>query len=61
VGEAAYRAIAKAAELIDLNHHTGEHPRIGATDVVPFIPVSGVSMENDIQLARQLGERVLLS
>ena len=58
VGEAAFRAIAKAAELIDLNHHTGEHPRIGATDVVPFIPVSGVSMEECIQLAQQLGERV---
>ncbi|MGB9674019.1 MAG: glutamate formimidoyltransferase [Anaerolineales bacterium] len=58
VAEAAFRAIAKAAELIDLNHHTGEHPRIGATDVVPFVPVRGVSMEECVQLARQLGERV---
>ena len=41
VEEAAFRSIAKAAELIDLDHHTGEHPRIGATDVVPFVPISG--------------------
>ena len=39
VGEAAFRAIRKAAELIDMNLHTGEHPRIGATDVVPFVPI----------------------
>lgn len=58
VGEAAYRSIAKAAELIDLNHHSGEHPRIGATDVVPFVPVRGVTMEECVQLARQVGERV---
>ncbi|MGB9585850.1 MAG: glutamate formimidoyltransferase [Anaerolineales bacterium] len=58
VGEAAFRSIAKAAELIDLNHHSGEHPRIGATDVVPFVPVRGVTMEECVQLARQVGERV---
>ncbi len=58
VAEAAFRSIAKSAELIDLNHHTGEHPRIGAADVVPFIPVQGISMEECIQLARQVGERV---
>lgn len=58
VGEAAFRSIAKAAELIDLNHHTGEHPRIGATDVVPFVPVRGVTMEECVKLAQQVGERV---
>jgi len=41
VEEAAFRAIARAAELINLEQHTGEHPRIGATDVVPFVPISG--------------------
>jgi glutamate formiminotransferase len=46
VEEAAFRGIARAAELIDLNQHTGEHPRIGATDVVPFVPISGVSMQD---------------
>src|SRR4030067_2140729 len=44
VEEAAFRSIANAAELIHLDHHTGEHPRIGATDVVPFVPISGLSM-----------------
>lgn len=58
LGEAAFRSIARAAELIDLDEHTGEHPRIGATDVVPFIPISGVSMQECVALARQLGERV---
>jgi glutamate formiminotransferase/formiminotetrahydrofolate cyclodeaminase len=58
VSEAAFAAIRKAAELIDLNQHEGEHPRIGATDVVPFIPISGVSMEDCVELARSLGRRV---
>jgi glutamate formiminotransferase/formiminotetrahydrofolate cyclodeaminase len=58
VVEAGYRAIAVARELIDLDHHRGEHPRIGATDVFPFIPVRGVSMEDCILLARRLGKRV---
>lgn len=58
VEEAAYRCIEKAAELIDLNQHTGEHPRIGATDVVPFVPISGISMEECVQMARRLGQRV---
>lgn len=58
VEEAAFRGIQKAAELIDLNQHTGTHPRIGATDVVPFVPISGVSMEDCVALARRLGERV---
>jgi len=56
--EAAFRAIQKAAELIDLDQHTGEHPRIGATDVVPFVPLSGVTMEECVAMARRLGERV---
>jgi glutamate formiminotransferase/formiminotetrahydrofolate cyclodeaminase len=58
VEEAAFRAIKTAAELIDLNQHTGEHPRIGATDVVPFVPLAGVSMDECVLLARRLGERV---
>lgn len=58
VEEAAFNAIAKAAELIDLNKHTGEHPRIGATDVVPFVPISGVTMQECIEIARRLGKRV---
>ncbi len=56
--EAAYQAIAKAAELIDLDRHTGAHPRIGATDVVPFVPISEVSMAECIQMAQRLGQRV---
>ncbi|MFO8035439.1 MAG: glutamate formimidoyltransferase [Anaerolineales bacterium] len=58
VEEAAFRAISKAAQLIDLNEHEGEHPRIGATDVVPFVPISGVSMEDCVEIAHRLGERV---
>ena len=57
-GDAAFAAIRKAAELIDLDQHTGEHPRIGATDVVPFVPLSGCTMEECVALARRLGERV---
>jgi glutamate formiminotransferase/formiminotetrahydrofolate cyclodeaminase len=58
IEEAAFRAIAKAAELIDLNVHSGEHPRIGATDVVPFVPIRGISMPECVLIARQLGQRV---
>ena len=58
VEEAAFRAIARAAELINLEQHTGEHPRIGATDVVPFVPISGVSMAECVEIARRLGKRV---
>jgi glutamate formiminotransferase / formiminotetrahydrofolate cyclodeaminase len=58
VEEAAYRCIAKAAELIDLDQHTGEHPRIGATDVVPFVPISEISMDECVQIARRIGQRV---
>ncbi len=56
--DAAFAGIRAAAERIDLCKHTGEHPRIGATDVVPFIPLEGSTMEDCIALARQLGERV---
>jgi glutamate formiminotransferase / formiminotetrahydrofolate cyclodeaminase len=58
VEEAAFRAIRTAAKLIDLDSHTGEHPRIGATDVCPFVPLSGVTMEDCIAIAKRLGERV---
>ena len=58
VEEAAYQAIAKAAEHIDLTNHTGEHPRIGATDVVPFIPISGTTMQECVEIAQRLGQRV---
>ena len=56
--DAAFAGIRAAAERIDLSKHTGEHPRIGATDVVPFIPLEGSTMEDCISLARALGERV---
>src|SRR5881394_2607880 len=56
--EAAFRGIQKAAELIDMRKHTGAHPRMGATDVCPFIPVSNVSWEEAIECARKLGKRV---
>jgi len=58
VGEAAFRAAAKAAELIDMRLHHGGHPRMGAADVIPFIPVSGLSMEDCVELARSTGERI---
>jgi glutamate formiminotransferase/formiminotetrahydrofolate cyclodeaminase len=58
VKKAAFAGCAKAAELIDLNYHTGEHPRIGATDVIPFIPISGVTVEECIDLARELGQEI---
>ncbi len=56
--EAAYRATAVAAEMIDMRTHKGEHPRMGATDVVPFVPVSGVTMEECVELAKLYGNRV---
>ena len=58
VEEAAFRSIARAAELINLDEHIGEHPRIGATDVVPFVPISGITMQESVQIARHLGQRV---
>jgi glutamate formiminotransferase len=58
VEEAAFQSIKKAGELIDLNVHTGAHPRIGATDVVPFVPIADVTMSDCIEMARHLGKRV---
>jgi len=58
VKEAAFRAIKKAAEVLDMSKHTGAHSRIGATDVCPFVPVSGVSMEECVQIAHEVGKRV---
>lgn len=56
--EAAFLLIKKAAELIDMSKHTGEHPRFGATDVCPLVPISGISLEEAAVYAHQLGERV---
>lgn len=56
--EAAFRAIRVATDLIDLRTHSGVHPRIGATDVVPFIPIKGTTMQDCVRLAKQLGDRV---
>lgn len=56
--EAVIEAIGVAVKLIDLNHHQGQHPRMGAVDVVPFIPIKGVTMEEAIALSREVGEEV---
>ena len=56
--EAAFRAIQKASELIDMSKHKGEHPRMGATDVCPLIPVANITMEETVRYAKRLGERV---
>jgi glutamate formiminotransferase/formiminotetrahydrofolate cyclodeaminase len=58
VKEAAFQATKTASELIDMTKHGGEHPRIGATDVVPFVPVSGVTMADCVRLANEYGKRV---
>jgi glutamate formiminotransferase len=58
VVEAALRAVAKSIELIDLRNHTGEHPRIGATDVLPFVPVSGLTIDECAALAHEAGQRI---
>src|ERR1700752_3566159 len=58
VAEAALSGTGKAIELIDMNHHTGAHPRVGATDVVPFIPIEGVSLEDCVALARRVGNEI---
>jgi glutamate formiminotransferase/formiminotetrahydrofolate cyclodeaminase len=60
VVEAALRAVRLASELIDLRQHAGQHPRLGATDVLPFVPVRGVTMEDCVQLAHEAGERIAL-
>jgi glutamate formiminotransferase / formiminotetrahydrofolate cyclodeaminase len=58
VEEAAFRAIRRAAQLIDMSKHQGEHPRMGATDVCPFVPVQGATGEDCVEIARKLGKRV---
>ncbi|NLF75613.1 MAG: glutamate formiminotransferase, partial [Chloroflexi bacterium] len=58
VERAAFAAIKTAAELIDMTRHSGEHPRLGASDVVPFVPIRDVTMEECVELARRLGQRV---
>ena len=58
IEEAAFQSIKTAAERIDLEQHQGAHPRIGAADVVPFVPISGVSMSDCVELAKRLGKRV---
>jgi glutamate formiminotransferase len=57
IGEAALRAIGKAVELIDLNRHSGKHPRIGAADVVPFVPLGHVTLEECVTIAHHVGEQ----
>lgn len=58
VAEAAFRAAERAVALIDLNEHAGEHPRMGALDVLPFVPIKGVTMGECVELARRAGERI---
>lgn len=58
VAEAAIRGVGKAAELIDLTKHTGAHPRLGAADVIPFIPIEGVTLEDCVATARRVGEEI---
>jgi len=58
VAEAAFQLVAKAAEVIDMRTHKGAHPRMGATDVCPFVPVSGVTMEDCAEIARKVGKRI---
>jgi len=56
--EAAVRAVQRASELIDMRTHTGEHPRLGATDVLPFVPISGVTIDDCVALAHEAGRRI---
>lgn len=58
VAEAAFRVVKRAAELIDMGKHHGAHPRHGATDVCPFVPVRGVTMQECVEIARRVGERI---
>jgi glutamate formiminotransferase/formiminotetrahydrofolate cyclodeaminase len=58
VMEAAFRAVQCASRLIDLNHHTGQHPRMGAADVVPFVPVENCTLDDCAEMARQVGRRI---
>src|SRR5436309_9918744 len=58
VADAAFRAVEKAVELIDLTKHQGAHPRIGAADVVPFIPIEGVTLDDCVKLAERVGNHI---
>jgi glutamate formiminotransferase/formiminotetrahydrofolate cyclodeaminase len=58
VAEAAIRGVGKAAEIIDLTKHSGAHPRLGAADVIPFIPIEGVTLEDCVAIARRVGEEI---
>ncbi|HSA91875.1 MAG TPA: glutamate formimidoyltransferase [Terriglobales bacterium] len=58
IAEAAICGVGKAAELIDLNQHRGEHPRLGAADVIPFIPIEGVTLEDCVAIARHVGQEI---
>ena len=58
VSEAAFRSVKKASEIIDMSKHHGAHPRMGATDVCPFVPVSGITMEETVVIARKVAERI---
>jgi len=58
VAQGAFEGARKAVDLIDMNRHSGEHPRIGALDVLPFIPISGVTMEDCVALAQAVGKRI---
>src|SRR4051795_3810856 len=58
IAEAAIRGVGKAAELIDLTRHQGAHPRMGSADVIPFIPIEGVSLEDCVQISRKVGEEI---
>src|SRR5215469_12962645 len=58
VGEAAFRGVRRAIESIDLRNHAGVHPRIGAADVVPFVPLKGVTLEDCVRIARETGQRI---
>jgi glutamate formiminotransferase len=58
IGQAAFRGVEAATQYIDLNTHQGEHPRLGATDVVPFVPIRGVTLDDCVQIARSVGKEV---
>ncbi len=58
VAEAVFKMSKKAVELIDLRHHTGEHPRMGAVDVIPFVPIKGTTMEECVDISREVGKKI---
>ena len=58
VAQAAFEGARRAVDLIDMNRHHGEHPRIGALDVLPFVPIAGVTMDDCVALARSVGKRI---